>query len=405
MLSSNLAFGKATRQHTREHNEQLVLRAIYDHDGISRADIARLTQLTRTSVSDVVGQLIERGLVTEVGHGPSSGGRSPILLQVDANARQMICLSLETEELGGALVDMRGQVCRRVAHPLQRRDVASVVAHIQAVIAELLPAATAPLLGIGVSSPGLIDTTRGVVRDAARFGWRGVPLGSLPVRVANEVNVITLAEQLFGRHQHIANQIVIWVDYGIGAGIIVNHQLFAGDRCGAGEIGHVMVVEDGELCGCGGRGCLETVANSHAIVRAAQQQARDDAHSLLHTLATPEQIGFAEVLAAYHAGDAGIQARIREVGRFIGVSVAHLVGALNIERVVLTGSVARFDPLLREAVATEVARRIRLPHAQTTRIEAVQQGADTMFMGVAALLLGKTLGLTQLTRRPTAWAS
>ncbi|HWQ15074.1 MAG TPA: MarR family transcriptional regulator, partial [Roseiflexaceae bacterium] len=162
---------KATRQHTRNHNSALVLRAIYDNSLVSRADLARLTKLTRTTISDVVTELIDRGLVAEVGPGTSTGGRTPVLLSVVEDSRHLIGLNLRSGELAGAAINLRGEIRRRAWRPLTRRSAESVLPLICQVIDELIASASSPLLGIGVCTPGLIDAHAGVVRRAVNFGW------------------------------------------------------------------------------------------------------------------------------------------------------------------------------------------------------------------------------------------
>jgi predicted NBD/HSP70 family sugar kinase len=215
-------------------------------------------------------------------------------------------------------------------------------------IDELIGAATSPLLGIGISTPGLMDTTTGVVRRAVNFGWRDLPLRdlvqsryNLPVHLGNGAHMAALAEYTFGSNSNRKNLIVIHAGQGIGAGIILNGQLFYGDAYGAGEIGHVVVAENERMCRCGNFGCLETVANARAIVLEAQQIASAKPDSLLHQFAgCVEAIDFDSVVRSFQAGDPHVGRMIGEVGRYLSIAIANLVGILNIERIVLTGPVA-----------------------------------------------------------------
>ena len=398
---------KATRQHTKDHNSQLVLRTIYDSNEISRAELARLTRLTRTTISDVATNLIERGLVEEVGHGRSSGGRMPILLSVIDDSRHLIGINLMDGELSGATINLRGAIQQRVCRALQRRDAESVLALTYDLIDELVGLATRPLLGIGISTPGLMDNSAEVVRRAVNFGWQDLHLKALiqsryqlPVYMGNLAHMAALAEYTFGGGQKRKNLVVVHISQGIGAGIILHGELFHGDAYGAGEIGHAVVVDDGELCNCGNYGCLETVADSRAIVRRVQELARAAQASWPHQNAVDlAAIDFEQAVRAFHAGDPTVEQVIEEVGRYLGIAAAQLVSILNIERIVITGPVARFGQPLRDLIGRELLKRSLPTLAQTTEIVVVEEQPDTILLGISALLLNHELGLIRLAPR------
>jgi len=388
---------KATRQHTKDHNSQLVLRTIYDSNVISRAELARLTRLTRTTISDVVTQLIERGLVEEIGHGRSSGGRTPILLRVIDNSRQLIGINLRDGELSGATINLRGEIQQRAGRVLRHRDAESVLARTYDLIDELVGLATRPLLGIGISTPGLMDSSAEVVRRAVNFGWQDLHLKALlqaryqlPVYMGNLAHMAALAEYTSGGSQKRKNLVVIHISHGIGAGIILDGELFHGDAYGAGEIGHAVVVEGGRRCNCGNYGCLETVADSRAIIRRVHELAG------MGELAMSD---FEQVIRAFHAGDPTVAQVVEEVGRYLGIAAAQLVSILNIERIVITGPVARFGPRLRTVIERELQKRALPTLAQTTEIVVVEEQPDTILLGISALLLNHELGLIRLAPR------
>ena len=275
---------KATHAQTRQHNHRLVLRTLYDFGPISRAEVARSTGLTRTTVGDVVGDLLDEGMVEEVGRGPSTGGKSPILLSIVGDARLVIGLDLGESTFSGALVNLRGDVRRVVELPVEGRNGDDALdARLPAGRRAPGQSTTTPL-GIGVGTPGLVDTRTGTIRWAVNLDWQDLPLGGLlheryglPSNVANDSQAAALAEYTFGAEsgRRIPNLITIKVGRGIGAGLVLNGSLFQGDGFGAGEIGHVAVVDDGAACRCGRFGCLETVASSRAIAARAAELARE----------------------------------------------------------------------------------------------------------------------------------
>ena len=198
---------RATHQTTRRANERLVLRTIYERGSISRADVARATGLTRTTVSDVVDGLIGDGLVVESGVGPSTGGKAPILLSVPDGARHLIGVDVDGEQLRGVVVDLRGQIVRRRTRSLNGRDGEDALRDLEALVALLVRGSERPLLGVGVGTAGLVDVHSGVVRWAVGLDWRDLPLQArldarlgLPVRVMNDSKAAAVAEWTFDRH-------------------------------------------------------------------------------------------------------------------------------------------------------------------------------------------------------------
>lgn len=406
-------FEKATRQHLRNHNSQLILQILYNSEGVSRAELARLTHLTRTTVSDVVSDLIEQGLVQEVGQGPTGVGRTPTLLSMVDDSRHIIGVNITASEIQGAIINLRGAIRHRERLPLDMLDGGAVLAQLMEFVDGLIRAAGSPLLGIGISAPGMIDMPNGIVRQSVNFGWRDVELRSmlqerysLPVHVANDSHMIALAEYMFDHRYQSGNLIALKVGQGIGAGIVLDGWLFTGDAYGAGEIGHLVVDEYGLPCKCGNIGCLETVANIPAIVYRARLLAQSNPASLLHEFAPDTaQVSFETVLKAFAAGDPAVRQLVATIGRYLGIGVANLVSALGIRTIVISGRVAPFGQLLRDAIQAEVGRRVLPLLAQQTTIEVVVQEPDLICQGAAVLLLTNELGLTRQTpeaARPSA---
>ncbi len=393
---------KATHQDTKTHNVRLVLKTIYDHGQISRVDVARITRLTRATVSDLVSELTEAGLVEEIGYGPFARGKPPILLRVVDDARCLIGVDLANSEFRGAVINLRGETKHRVNLPVLNRDGDAALSLTFRLVDELVATARSPILGIGIGTPGLMDARRGVVRNAVNLDWRDLPLGDLlearyrlPAYVVNDSQVAALAEMAFGDSKDVSNLIVIKVGRGIGAGIVLNRLLYYGDSFGAGEIGHVVMAENGELCRCGQRGCLETLVSSRAIVRKAQAIARSNPQCGLRRFITSvDEITTDVVLEAYENGDTEMKALIAEAGAYLGEAVAYLVSALNVHRIIISGSMARFGEGLIEPIRQQVQQRVLPALASETRIEASRLGNDAVLLGAAALILSRELGIS-----------
>ena len=394
---------KATHQQTRAYNAALVLRALYEHSPISRADVARMSGLTRTTVGDVVGQLMADGLAREVGRGPSTGGKAPILLELVDDARYVVGLNLGELRFRGALVDLRGNVVRTAEREVGGLDGEQALEVVHELITELGGGSDGRLLGIGVGTPGIVDADTGTIRGAVNLDWQDLPLGEIlrdrygvPVQVANDSRAAALALQLFGDpSDRTENLVAITVGRGIGAGLVLGGELFHGDGFGAGEIGHTTVVDDGAECQCGRFGCLETVASARALIGRATDEATARPGSFLGArLAETGELRLADLAAGLASGDEATRAVVVAAGRHLGQMVASLIGILDVERIVLHGSVASLGDEWLDAVRDEAQRRSLALLARETRIERAEPIGDLVVTGASALLLTAELGLT-----------
>ena len=396
---------KATHQQTRAYNASLVLRALYDHSPISRAEVARMSGLTRTTVGDVIGELIADGMAREVGRGPSTGGKAPILLELVDDARHVVGLDLGEFVFRGALVDLRGQIHETAERKVEGFDGDQALAVVHELIGELAKGCEETLLGIGVGTPGIVDSETGTIRFAVNLAWQDLPLGQIlrerygvPVQVANDSRAAALAIQLFSERTtsggRANNLVAIKVGRGIGAGVVLGGELFHGDGFGAGEIGHTVVEEDGAECDCGRFGCLETVASSRAILRRATELAEGRAASMLGArLGARGELRLEDVAASLNSGDEETRRIVVSAGRYLGQVIGGLIGVLDVERIVLHGSVTSLGEPWLEAVRDEAGRRSLGVLARDVSIELAAPIGDPVVMGASALLLTAELGL------------
>jgi predicted NBD/HSP70 family sugar kinase len=402
MPNGNHKHAKLTRDETKQHNQRLVLKLIYGQDAISRADLARATGLTRATASLAVGELMEQGLVEEIGQGVSAGGKPPTLLHIVPRARHVIGIDLSGVTLQGAVLDLHGAIVQRLARPAPAGDGQAPLDATLALLDDLTAAATQPLLGIGVGLPGLLDSQHGAVCRAVNRGWRDLPLQDLlqeryqvPVLLANDSQAAALAEYAFANPAGSQDLAVILLGQGISAGLVLSGEVFqGGNRLGASEIGHVRVVEGGELCTCGHYGCLETVAGHDALLRGAQTLYRSDPGSILRQLAaSADDLALDAVIRACQAGDAQLNQMVARSSRFLSVAVAHLISVLNLPLVVLAGSLAALGPALLAPLQADLAQRMLPELAQRTEVRISALGDEIVMRGAAALVLADELGV------------
>ena len=393
---------KATQGRTRDHNTRLVMRTIYSSGPVSRADVARSTGLTPPTISVVVSDLIEKGFVEEIGLAPSIGGRRGILLSAVDDARQLIGIDLSRRDFRGALANLRGTIYHRIELPLDGRDGEAALALVFELADALLAAASKPILGIGIGSPGLVDSGKGILRQSVNLNWRHVPLRELleeryhlPVYMANDCQLSALAAYTFqNENRSPMPLVVINVGWGVGAGIVQHGELMHGDPVGAGEIGHVVVEEGGQQCACGNFGCLETVASTRAIqARVRSALAAHPNRTLLGRGPDPEGVSLETILAGLQAGNPDIRRVVQDAGRALGIAASYLVSVLGSCRILVGGSGDLLGQFLLEAMQDELAKRALPALARATELGVVDTGSDMVVLGASALILQRELGV------------
>lgn len=391
---------KATRQFTKEYNQRLVLKTFYENEEISRADVARITGLTKATVSELVNDLVEDGLVSESRYAEASVGKPALLLQVERNGRHLICVDLANQEFRGAVVNMRGELLHTVTLSRDGKVGQPAIDLVYALVDALIEKADHPILGIGIGTPGLIDTTHGFVQYAVNMEWRNVPLGEmlnaryhLPVHIANDSQIAALAEAQFGACGPDTSLVAIKLGRGIGAGIVLNGQLYQGDGFGAGEIGHIRVADNGLPCRCGNVGCLETIATSRAVINQAKELAPIRPESALNRL-SPAEIDLCQVQQAYAAGDE-LAVEIADAAALaLGIVIGHLIGILNVQTILISGEMAGFGERWLDVIRQSACQSTLTALATPTKIAFSCLNQNEVIQGASALLLARELGIS-----------
>ena len=384
---------KATHQETRKHNRDLILKTVFEAETISRAEISRITNLTRPTVSDLVNDLVTEGLVEEVGIGSSIGGKSPILLSLVKDSRYMIGLNLAYDQFYGEVVNLRGEVKAAETIPVSGRDGEQALGLAYKILDRLTGLDLKPLVGIGVGTPGLVNTREGVVVNAVNLDWRNLPLARLlqdryhlPTHIMNDSQAAAVGEFVYGGgYPSDDSLVVINVGQGIGAGVLINGHLFQGDGGSAGEIGHIVAQENGSRCRCGKHGCLETLASTRAVLGRAQELASDFPASRL--LRNREGITLDSMVGAFSSNDPLAEQVVMDAAHYLGLSIAGLVSTFDIQRFVLVGDMTRFGQRWLDAVREAAVRTTLSELARDVHIDMGKLDYHRSILGASALTL------------------
>ncbi|MHB8958950.1 MAG: ROK family protein [Candidatus Limnocylindrales bacterium] len=339
----------------RDLNLSAILALIGREGPIARIDIARRLALSPATVTILTRDLVGQGLVREVDQAPSTGGRPAILLGLVGSAAHVIGMKIAAERVTAVDVSLDGEPIAYAERPFDASSPDCVEA-LGDIVEGLVAGWSDPsrrLLGVGLGLPGVIDAPSGTV-DSPLLGWHDLPLGrrleervGVPILLENDVNTLAVAERLYGRGMGLDHFATITIGRGVGLGIVVGGELYRGACGGAGELGHVRVLEDGPACTCGGHGCLEAVVADPALVREAVEEG---------ILPPDGDIVALRVLA--NAGDPAALTVFARAGRILGGAVAGLVNILSPSLLLVSGEgtqswphlAATFDAALRDGL-------------------------------------------------------
>jgi len=375
----------------RELNRGRVIDALRERGTASRAEIARATGLSRSTVSSIVTDLMEAGLVSEPGEATgvafgAHGGRPPVLLSLDKSAGLALGVDFGHTHLRVAVSDLSHEILAEAGQELdvdhsapEGLDAAEQL--VRQVVAEAGVDGNR-VLGVGMGLPGPINRSTGAVGSSSILpGWVGVDAATemgrrlgLPVHVENDANLGALAEFVWGSGKGHSNVVYIKLSSGVGAGLLFAGRLHQGAGGTAGEIGHTPAQHGTAICRCGSRGCLETVASARAI---AEQLG----------VSRGEPVSTKEMLELTADGDPAASRLISEAGREIGVALAGLCNLLNPDCVIIGGDLSGAGELITEPVMESIRRYAITSAAEQVSVVAGVLGERAELLGALALVL------------------
>ncbi|TJY43569.1 ROK family protein [Cohnella pontilimi] len=342
--------GKNIR-HVKNMNRYVILQCIRDQGPITKVEIAARTHLSFTAINNLVDELIREHLISEAGFDISSGGRKPILLELNPDAVYTVGIHLSASTIKAAVINFKGRpVVQEQAKLRSKEDREAIVAQIVHAVESIMAKSKLPrdrFVGIGVASPGPLDPSRGVILSPPNIpGLASVPLRDIlqerfgmNASIEKDANVMALSELWFGAGRGLNNMIYVDADVGIGSGIIFNRKIYQGFPYGAGEIGHGTIELDGPRCNCGNYGCLEAVASGMAMIRRAGEEIRRGVASELAPmyLDNEDAVDIHAIIDAAKKGDALAVNLLNESARYMGIALANVINMITPETIVIGG--------------------------------------------------------------------
>lgn len=407
MNMSKSTFAGSNILRVKKHNMRAVLLTFLHSGSISRVQLAKQTNLSNTTITNLTAELIEQGIIVEKS-APSveerrlrrGVGRPRRMLELVPNARYVVGVHIGIGMFRVALTNLHAEVtCNKMmSFPVDRpsSDVLDDIANLVRVVIEESGVNTNSILGIGVGASGLVNNETGMNLRAASLGWHDVPIRehlekqlNLPVCVDNNVRAMALGEAYFGLGRGVDVLAFIYGRIGVGAGIVVNGQVFRGSGAGAGEIGHTIVQpQNGDLCRCGQHGCLETLVSEPELLREAQLIADQNPNGILAaSLKNSDLKPIEAVFTAARQGDEPTLQMIEKQMHYLGLSLANLVNVLNPELIILGGMFAQGGDLILPKVEATMRQLAFAGLGETVHVKPTVFGWRAGVVGAASLAL------------------
>ncbi len=384
-------------------NIHSILKGLLQYRQISRIELANLTGLTTATITNLVNELINQGIAREEGVGKSVAprvGRPRMVLELIPTARYAIGVHIGIGEFHVVITDLLANIHHTVSIQYEIcSDPEIVVRDMGIQIIKLIQRSGIPvdaIVGVGIGASGLVNVETGVNVNAPNLCWRDVPIRDwvrqktgLPVVVDNNVRLMCLAESMFGIGKHVHSMAFIYARIGVGAGLVVNDNLYRGMAAGAGEIGHSIIIPDGgELCRCGNHGCLETLVSEPAIIRLAHQIVQANPQGILAKELQNESLNpMEQIFSAAKAGDPEVLNMLKERARYFGIALANLINILNPEMIVLGGLLAYAEASMLPEIQNTVKQCAFSHLGDAVQIRVTSFGQKAGMIGAAALAL------------------
>ncbi|PKG25603.1 ROK family transcriptional regulator [Niallia nealsonii] len=371
------------QQLVKKENKSLVLSLIISHSPISRADIAQQSGLNKGTVSSLVSELLEEQLIYESGPGESSGGRRPVMLLFNQGAGYSIGLDLGVNYIFGVLTDLQGNIVVQKNEKYKNSSFEETLQLIQKVISFLISAAPSSpygIVGIGIGAPGIVNK-EGDILLAPNLGWKNISLKTeienvynVPVIVENEANAGAYGEKKFGSGKHFDHLVYVSAGIGIGAGIIMNGELYNGFNGYSGEVGHMTIDRNGIKCICGNKGCWELYASEQALLSKAQ----------IVNINNKTELSLGELMERARNGEQAVITLLEEIGQNLAIGIINIIHTFNPQQIIIGNRLAAAKQWIEPQVQSTI-NNFTLPFHQTDiKINFSDLTLPASALGVAA---------------------
>lgn len=368
----------------KQLNRSLVLQALLRHGPMARQNIAKLTHLTPATISNITAELLAHEWIEEIGNvsvDQARIGRRSIALAIRADKYVSLGVHLRTDRIELGMVNLAGEVKHVELQPYETYTTDTFVDYLERTISNYLEKhAEDTVSSIGIGSVGLIQHEQGIILSAEHMGWKNIPITEplsarlkLPVLLDNNVRTMALAENMYGRNQLCADSLFVYVGRGIGAGLIINNQIYRGGTTWAGELGHMTLDRGGIPCWCGNKGCLERYASEAALLKNL---------GLTHV---------DEILRAVNGRDKRVEEAVEQAADMIAVVLASFNNVFHIQNITVAGALTDERLTFVDTIRRSMAEKSFLTRFEPVDVQPSALGSTVGIIGAASLSIDELI--------------
>ncbi len=376
-----------------------ILRAIYFNGPLSNSKLSKLIKLSTPKINSLLLELIDDGLLEELGRGDSSGGRRPNIYGMVKDGFYVIGISINVNRTIVSIFNSNNEEISGPHYfPVKMHSDMTIFTKVKEELDRVIAKSNIPkekILVAGIEIPGLINQREGINKtyfpNVTNLTDELQKIFGIPVYFSHDSKIRTFAEQHFGLAKNKKNVLMLQADWGLGLGIIIDKKLYLGKSGYSGEFGHLPIVDNGVLCTCGKQGCLETIVSANAIARMARQGIENGNSSLIKQLVNNklENIEITDVIQAANSGDQFAISIFTEVGSWLGRGIAYLLQIFNPELIIIGGRVAEANQFILAPIQQAIHTYSNRDISNNTEIKFSELGSKAGTMGIAAYALEK----------------
>lgn len=392
----------------KEINKKNILKLVIEKGPISRVSISRLIKISRPTITAYINELIQDGLVKEIGKADSTpyGGKRAVLLKFNSDAGYILGVMIGVNTIRICLSDLSSKIIKIVKVPTEEwLGPEAIINKIIKGSNDIIKSTSINkenIIGIGIGATGLVDSNAGVVIFSPNLtGWCNIRLEEIigerlkiPAYIENECRVQAIAEKIYGLAKNSSNFVCVETGIGIGTGVFINNKLLVGNKGMAGEIGHIITnISGNKTCHCGDVGCLETLCSIRSLIENIREDIKGGRKSMVKVSGEME---ISDLSKLYKQGDEVITRRVEENARYLGIGISNAIKMFNPEIVIIHGKVIEFGEeylkIVKEAVCQNTFPKVRDGY----NIQLSKLGEDVGLIGATSIVFENVFGLNNL---------
>ncbi|CAM4018403.1 ROK family transcriptional regulator [Lederbergia lenta] len=398
MINSSRKVSKDLMKHL---NQKIIMKILKENGTASKSELSKITGLTIPGVTDIVNELEKYHLIKNVGESRIKRGRFPTLFELNKESFKVIGITIRSESIRIGLFNMLGEMVYFSENNLPKdTSPEHTLEYVAKLTFQLLKESNTNITeinGIGLGMHGIVDPINGISIYPPHFNWRNIPIKKileektdLPVIVDNDCNSLALAEYWFGKGEGLNSFIILNIDYGIGASIMIDGKLFHGSDFGAGQIGHTIVHDNGSRCTCGNYGCLETISSELSIIEHIIVKIKMGFPSSITEMEkNPDKITLDHLYLAAEQNDQLAVTTLEIAARYLGIGISTLVNVFNPEKVIVTGGILRGGDVVMRPLNESFNNHALITNVAKLEITESRLGRKADVLGAATLWINE----------------